>query len=165
MRSLLLFMLLTTLATGCGKKQDKTPPSAAGTTPPGTGANTEPTPPQTKQSSTLRRPIDRTVASRDLKQIGLAYQNYLDTNGQAPQQAQDLLVYLENNQKLVDAIKDGTYVVYWNVRLHNLPDGTSNTLLGYTWNVPTEGGIALMADGAVKNMKKDEFEQVPKAGK
>jgi|GEM_PF-6414367 len=154
---------LVIIASGCGKKT--TPTSAAPTqqAAPPPAANTTPNTNQQPRSS-LRRPIDRTVAARDLKQLAIAYHNYLDANNKGPAKPSDLLPYVENNQKLIDLVTDGTYVLYMNVRLQTLVNGTSNTILGYAWDAPADGGMVLYADGSVQRKTKEEFAAAFKAG-
>src|SRR5262245_26282021 len=42
------------------------------------------------------------VTANELKQIGLAYHNYFATFNKGPEKPDDLLKYVENNQKLID---------------------------------------------------------------
>lgn len=123
---------LIIIASGCGKKAAPTTAAPTQNAPPPATSTTPNTNQQPKSS--LRRPIDRTVAARDLKQLAIAYHNYLDANNKGPAKPADLLTYVENNQKLIDLVTDGTYVLYMNVRLQTLVNGTSNTVLGYAWD-------------------------------
>jgi hypothetical protein len=171
---LILALGCATLATaGCGKKTSAvatkptadtaTPPTVIATTPATTTPAT--TPPTRPPQSTLRRPVDRAVAFNHLKQLALATMNYDSDIGRPATKIADLLPYLQNNQKILDLVNDGTYVFYLNVNFRNLVNGTSNTVLGYTWNVPTEGGLVLFADASVRQQTKEEFAKAPKAGK
>ena len=109
--------------------------------------------------------MDRTRIQNDLKQIGLAYHNFFDTNRKGPAKAEDLGPFLENDARLLGLLKTETIVFYWNVGLLQMPQGTSNTVLAYDWEAPTKGGMALMGDGSVKRMTPQEFQAAPKAGK
>lgn len=101
----------------------------------------------------------------DLLQLGLAYISYVDANQKGPSKPADLLQFVENNQALIAAVENGTYVLAMNVIPIKLTTGTSNTVLGYQAAVPTSGGLVLMADGSTRSMTKDEFAAAPKAGK
>ena len=143
---------------GCGKKAppkpEETPTPAPGPTPmPGS------LPPRTGLPA-----VDRQAAIRDLKQLGLAYHNYHDTNGKGPAKPADLLPFADNNAKLIGNVESGYYVLFLNVNFIRLTDGTSNTVLGYAWNAPADGGVVLFADGQVKQVSKADFAAAPKAG-
>jgi hypothetical protein len=113
----------------------------------------------------VRGAVDRTKAENDLKQIGLFYQQYADTNGKPPANQQDFLGYIQREaRELAQHLQDGWYVVYWKVNPATLPAGTSNTVLAYQSDLPTSGGMALMADGSVQRMTAQQFAAAPKAG-
>ena len=92
----------------------------------------------------------------DLKQIGLAYHNYFEANRKGPAKAEDLAPYLENDQRLVNLLKNDVVFAY-NVGILDMKDGTSNTVLAYPKDVPTKGGPALYGDGSVKKLTADQF--------
>jgi hypothetical protein len=107
----------------------------------------------------LAAQIRPNTAANDLKQIGLAYHNYNDANQKAPLKADDLGPYVENNKKLLDALKGGDYVFIYGVTPLQMTQGTSNTVLGYEKDTPTKGGYALYGDASVKKMTADEFKK------
>src|SRR5262249_40086847 len=73
------------------------------------------------------------VTENDLKQIGLAYHNYQDTNRKAPAKADDLAKYLDKDAKrLVELISNGDVVFVFDVGILDMKEGTSKTVLAYT---------------------------------
>ena len=109
--------------------------------------------------------VDRNKALNELKQLGMAYVAYADANGMGPKVPGDLLPFVENNAKLIKDVTDGVYVLTMGIRPALLPQGSSNTILGYVHDVPQKGGVVLFADTAARNVRKDEFDAAPKAGK
>jgi hypothetical protein len=108
---------------------------------------------------------DKAVAS-ELRQLGLAYHNYCDSNGgKAPTKPEDLGPYLDNNKKLVDTMTTGKYVFLFGVRILDMKAGTSNTVLAYEKDVAAKGGQVLMGDGSVKKMTTEEFKKATLAKK
>jgi hypothetical protein len=93
----------------------------------------------------------------DLKQIGLAYHNYFDTNRKGPARAEDLDKYLENDARLTGLLKSGDVVFAYNVGILDMKQGTSNTVLAYPRDVKSKGGPVLMGDGSVRKMTADQF--------
>jgi hypothetical protein len=107
----------------------------------------------------------RSVALRSnyLKQIGLAYHNYVSTNNKPPSKIEDLAPFYENDAKITALVKDGAVVIIWNSSFQNMTAGTSNTVLGYEKDAKDKGGLVLMADGSVKPMTAKEFNAATKA--
>jgi prepilin-type processing-associated H-X9-DG protein len=132
------------------------PPAPGGVKLPPAGGDAKPAP------NPIAGAVDRARKSNDLKQIGLAYHSYLSTNNKPPARAEDLAPFYENNVKITTALKDGTYVVYWNVKLMSLVNGTSNTILGYEKDAPAKGGEVLYADGHVATLTAAEFAKAAK---
>jgi hypothetical protein len=113
----------------------------------------------------VRKAVDREKAANDLKQIALFYQQFAQENGHPPANLQEFLGYMQRDAgKIAQALKDGWYVVYWNVRIDQLPSGASNTVLAYEKEVPKEGGWVQMADTSGRRMTAQEFAAAPKAG-
>jgi hypothetical protein len=98
-----------------------------------------------------------------LKQIGLAYHNCLSNTNKPPAKLEDLAPYYENDAKITDALKKGQFVFIYNSSIKNMPAGTAKTILAYEKDVPSSGGLVLMADASVRSMTADEFKKVPKA--
>jgi hypothetical protein len=99
----------------------------------------------------------------ELKQVGLIYQQFL-LDGKGPAKLEDLNLK-RDAPKLHEAIEEKRLILYWNANLNNAPAGTSNTVLGYSAEVPTKGGPVLMLDGTTRMMTADEFAKAAKAGK
>jgi hypothetical protein len=98
-----------------------------------------------------------------LKQIGLAYHNYFDAKRKAPENAEDLAPYFENNERLLGELKSKRIVFFYGVGLLDMKAGTSKTILAYQKDVPARGGWVLFGDGSVKRMSAEEFKESPKA--
>src|SRR5262245_36322602 len=82
--------------------------------------------------------VGRQTGLNDLKQIALSYLNFAST-GRSPSRLEDLTDLKQEAPKVYQAIADGQYVVLWNANLRT-PAGTSNTILAYAKEVPTQGG-------------------------
>jgi hypothetical protein len=121
-----------------------------------------PAPTEVKPAPAPVAPADQAKKLNDLKQIGLAYHNYVSAMGKPPASAADIEPYLEKDSKVPAALKDGTYVVYWNVKFTDLTNGTSNTLLGYEKDAPAQGGAVLFADGSAKPVTAEDFAKAAK---
>lgn len=93
----------------------------------------------------------------ELGQIYEVYSLYVKRSQRPPQQLSDL-----NQQDLqasypsgLQALQKGDYVAVWGV---NVGDKESGTVLAYQKDAPKQGGVVLMADGAVKNMSADQLQ-------
>jgi hypothetical protein len=115
----------------------------------------QPNPPQQMQNPAM--------LTNQLKMIGLAYLNYADAKGQPPSRIEDLAPFYENDAAVTAAVKDGTFVVFWNSDYRKMTKGTSNTILAYHKDAKDKGGLVLLADGSVKTMSPKEFNAAPKA--
>jgi hypothetical protein len=105
-----------------------------------------------------------------LTKIGLAYHKCISSTKKPPAKAEDLAPYYENdaaifpeNDKITDALRKGQIVFIYNSSIQNMPAGTEKTILAYEKEVPTSGGLALMADGMVRPVTADQFKKAPKA--
>jgi Protein of unknown function (DUF1559) len=128
----------------------------AGPLPPPGGEVKPPPPPAAGDAA------ERLKKMNDLKQIGLAYHNFFAATTKAPAKVEDLEPYYEKNPKITAALKDGTYVFFYNVKLTDMVNGSSNTILGYEKDAPTKGGAVLFGDGSVKPLTADEFAKAAK---
>jgi len=132
------------------------PNSGPGNPPPGFG------PPTNKVNPAGPFPIVKaTLDMAGLKELALIYMNA--SIDHPPRNVDDLDI--KNTPKYYNAVAEGGVILYWNVNITQLPAGSSNTILGYVYDVPTKGGAVLMADGSARRMTVEEFNKAPKAGK
>jgi hypothetical protein len=111
------------------------------------------------------RAQDRTMLN-DLKQIGLAYHNYVSENTRGPKDAEELAPYFENSKKLLDRLKSKEIEFYYGVSINDFKEsGLSNTILAYERGTQTKGGHVLFGDGSVRKLSAADFEKAPKAKK
>lgn len=107
-----------------------------------------------------------TKASNDLKVVGLAFHNFSDANpGKVPTKAEDLDPYIGENRDVARALKEGKIVFLWGASMKDImkAGSTSDTVLAYEKDVPTQGGLVLLADASVRKMSADEFKTAKKA--
>jgi hypothetical protein len=98
--------------------------------------------------------------ANELRRIGIAYHALNDAAMRGPSRAEDLAPYFENDPELLGLLKSGDVVFQYGVSVRDIVAGdhsTSDTVLAYEKDVPTRGGLALMADGSTKDMTPDEF--------
>jgi hypothetical protein len=101
---------------------------------------------------------DPTALSNDLKEILLAYHNYLAKNkGAAPAKAADLGPFLE--KRALARLENKSVVFVYDVTLKDMIQGSSNTILAYEKNAPEKGGMVAYGDGSVKKLTADEFKK------
>jgi hypothetical protein len=113
----------------------------------------------------VRKTAERPRASNELRQIALFYSQYCDETGRPPASMQDFVDYLQRDAPPeAKCIQEGIYLVFWNANLNALPAGRSATILAYTRDTPTEGGLAAMADGSVQRITPQQFAATAKAG-
>jgi hypothetical protein len=113
-----------------------------------------------------RNPQEVTAAKEDLKELGIAYFTFLESNlEKAPTNLDELAKYLVPDGRALKAMKEGKYVFLYGVAIKEMKEGTANTVLAHEKDVPTKGGLVLMADGSVKEMTAQEFKAAPKAMK
>ncbi len=108
--------------------------------------------------------------SNDLKQIGVAWLNYLSAHqGNAPSKAEDLFPFLEGESSSPSqALKSGRFILYYDVSISDMTTGpgsvgTAFVILGHSVDTPSSGGLVLMADGTVKQMSSLDYRNTRKA--
>ncbi len=90
--------------------------------------------------------------SNDLKQLVLAYHCYLDANQRPPQKPDDLGPYIENDARLLAALKSGQLVFIFGVGLTDMPAGSSNTVVAYGGTCPPRAASSAWATALVRKM-------------
>ena len=106
---------------------------------------------------------DRALAN-DMKQIGLAWHNFHDTNNRGPKDADELAPYFDNSKKLLDSLKTKRIDFAFGVSIRELSDkGLSNVIIGFEKDAATKGGLALFGDGSVRKLSAAEFAKAAKA--
>jgi hypothetical protein len=114
----------------------------------------------------VQQAAQRAQTSNDLKQIWLVYMNYQDSNGRGPATLKEFADFAQTSDPsampVVNSLQSGKYVIYLGVKITDLKEGSSNTVLAYEAGVPTSGGLVVMADGFVKTMTAGEFAAAPK---
>jgi hypothetical protein len=111
----------------------------------------------------VRQAAQRAQRTNHLKEIGLAYNGFLDTKGAnksaAPMKVEDLTSL---SPEAVTAVKNGDIVVIWGVssadrQAASLGAGTSQTILAYERDAPNNGGLVLFLDVNVENLTAADF--------
>jgi hypothetical protein len=102
-----------------------------------------------------------TPQQSELSDIYGVYRNYMKSHqGQPPEKLSDFKSTRRLNNATLRLLEEGKYVVVWGVK-----DKDSNTVLAYEKDAPTNGGWAVMADGALKQLDASAFQNVPKPEK
>ena len=102
----------------------------------------------------------------NLQLIGQAYKSYCSSNNKGPANADELMKSANTQQEkdAVQAVKDGTYEVVWNVNLSDGSSGGSGAVLANAKTAINGVRVALMADGStVTTFPEADFLAKPKA--
>jgi hypothetical protein len=111
----------------------------------------------------LRDAAFRQKTANDLKLLCELYGSYYDARGHGPARLEDLEPLATGDaeaQAVLAAVRTGRYVVLWDVDVHAVGrtrPGMAFTVLGYEGPVPESGGMVLMVDGSVLEMKPAKF--------
>jgi hypothetical protein len=112
----------------------------------------------------IPRAMDVQEVKNAMKQIGLAYHNCVTTNNKAPTKMQDLMPFLERNAMIEKMLTDGSVVFIYGVRIQDMIEGSSNTLIAWEKDADNRGlRVVLFGDGSVDMLPDDEFQAKPKA--
>ncbi len=94
----------------------------------------------------------------DLKQIVVAYHAYLNDNqDSAPKKASDLGPLLE--KRAFARLESEAVVFIYGVRVKDMNEGASNTIIAYEKGVAESGGVVAYGDGVVKKLSADAFKK------
>jgi hypothetical protein len=116
----------------------------------------------------LRDAAVKQKIANDLKCLCDAYGQYYSARGHGPSSVDDLDALATGDAELqgdLNAVREGKYVLIWNVDVHAAGQtnaGMSFTVLGYERKVPETGGLVLMVDGTVLEMKPEKFAKAQK---
>jgi uncharacterized Zn finger protein (UPF0148 family) len=112
----------------------------------------------------IPRAMDVQEVKNAMKQIGLAYHNYVSTSGKAPMKMQDLMQHLERNALIETMLTDGSVEFAYGVKPQDMTQGSSNTLIAWEKDADNLGRrVVLYGDGSVDVLTEDDFQSKPKA--
>jgi hypothetical protein len=152
------FIVSATLVASCKKPKDADPEKTS------PSSSVQPTSPSNKNKNVLARTYDRARLPNLLKQVGLAYHSYWDSNGgKGPRSQKDLEPFYENNQTINKLLSEGNIIVLYGATLTSMTQGTSNTILAYEKDADQGMRHVLMADGRPVVMNQSDFDKAPKA--
>ena len=113
--------------------------------------------------SKLRDAALKQKTANDLKKLCDLYGAFYSARSLGPESVEDLQPLATGDAEaraVLDAVRQGRYVLLWNVDVHaagRTRPGMAFTVLGYERGVPESGGMVLMVDGSVEEMKPAKF--------
>jgi hypothetical protein len=113
--------------------------------------------------SKLRSAAIMQKTANELKKLCDLYGAFYSARGQGPTSVEDLETLATGDEEantVLDAVRSGRYVLLWGVDVHaggRTKPGMAFTVLGYERQVPETGGMVLMVDGSVLDMKPAKF--------
>src|SRR5262249_22282199 len=112
----------------------------------------------------IKQAAERAQRSNDLKQIVNAMINYHDANQTFPPDQQTIIQWLQKMDPQSTAlVQSGQFtILYGNMRMLDMTEGTSNTIVAYDNQMSGGGRLVATADGAVMNMTDGEFATKPR---
>jgi hypothetical protein len=116
----------------------------------------------------LRDTAVKQKTANDLKRLCDLYGAYYSARGRGPASVEDLAPLATGDaeaQAVLADVRGGRYVLLWGVDVHAVGrtrPGMAFTVLGYERDVPQSGGMVLMVDGSVLDMKPAKFAAAPK---
>jgi hypothetical protein len=116
----------------------------------------------------LRDAALKQKTANDLKKLCDLYGAYYSARGHGPESLSDLEPLATGDaeaEAVLEAVRKGRYVLLWGVDVHAVGKtrpGMAFTILGYQREVPESGGMVVMVDGSVVEMKAAKFAASPK---
>ncbi len=102
----------------------------------------------------------------NLRNLGVAYNNYVAEFGKGPPDQKTLSPYYERSPQIDEALSKGWFTFAWKSDPRRMTQGTSHTIIAYE---PDADGLGfrwvLMADASVHKLSQQEFDNTAKAGK
>jgi hypothetical protein len=111
----------------------------------------------------LRDTALKQKTANDLEKLCDLYGAFYSARGRGPASVDDLQPLATGDAEAdaaLDAVRNGRYVLLWGVDVHaagRTRPGMAFTVLGYERDVPEKGGLVLMVDGSVLEMKPAKF--------
>jgi hypothetical protein len=106
------------------------------------------------------RPVDRLLATQELKNVHTYY--FGEGTTPPPAKLEEMKDLQREYPKLYHALKEGHYIMAWGA---HPSDSGGRAVLAYWEAVPVQGGPVLLVNGEVVMMSAEEFKAAPKAGK
>lgn len=125
----------------------------------------DPVPEKRAPAGAIARVREGTVDRNKLRQLGLAYMNFLDTLKRGPKDQKEFSPYYENDHEINEYLTKKWITFIWGANRQSFAEhGTSNTILAYETD-PDRAGIRLVlfGDGSVDGLGEDAFQKAPKA--
>ena len=156
-------VLLALVASGCRPAASTPPPAPPVAPPAGTGvtSSTERALDSQPGAGSIRGTVEHDKGLVDLRQIAQYYQLHQADGAQA----RDLILkdIQKDLPKLYQAIQKGDYVLLPGDPAQ-APAGTSNTVVAFMRDAPTQGGVVALLDGSARNMSAADFQAAGKLG-
>jgi len=120
------------------------------------GCGSGSTPPSTTAKGGIPRLIERPRVVNELRQIYLSHQTYALQHSRPPRNLEELNEQMEPNSREYQALRDGRYVLNWNV---GEAQASSNKVLAYEKDADANGErYVVMTDSSVQRMNQQQFE-------
>jgi len=113
-------------------------------------------------SSTQNGPVSEPVAD-DFSEVAGLIRDYSTEYQKGPSRIGDLAKNQPLYPRGYQAIKSGTVVVVWGIRMAQQGQGGGTSVIAYEKKAETAGGAVLLENGDVKHMTADEFKSAQKA--
>jgi type II secretory pathway pseudopilin PulG len=109
-----------------------------------------------------RKAANNTITMNDLRQIAVAYRNYVaKTRDRGPKKKEVLSPYYENSGRINEALDTKRITVIWDIPAHRID---SDTVLAYETNADGLGRrLVAMGDATVQTRDEHEFNSAIKA--